>query len=374
MKDNKKEIQDTVNKVRVSFVALDPYDDDQTVRPIEVTQRGRGWVDFGERNAYANYVWELSHKSATLSSIINGIADYTVGNQVSSNSALFSDDELEDIIREIAISYATYGGFAINVLRNRMGQICKLIPLDIRCIRTDEDHTVYYYSKDFRDRTKRGHYSTLMYPKFDPNGKEDNSVFYYRNDRHKTYPTPPFASAIKSVETDILINDFQCNLVRNGLASDYIVSFNNGIPTSEVQDEIEEMFNDKFSGSGNAGRPIISYSEDKEHAPEILAVPDSQFADKWQNVSKRSQQEIFKAYKAQPLLFGQNTDQNGSLSVEQFDMAFKLFNTSEIKPIQKLIKRSFREILGQDVIEIEPFSIDFEGEDDANTTNEGEVK
>ena len=374
MKDKDNNIKDITNKVRVSFVALDPYDDDQTVKPTEYTQRGRGWVDYGERNAYANYVYSLSQNSATLSTIINGISDYVIGNKVTSKSTLFTDDELEDIVKAITISYATYGGFAINVLRNRLGQICKLIPLDIRCIRTDEDHTVYYYSKDFRDKTKRGHYSTLVYPKFDPQGDEASTVYYYRNDRQKTYPTPLFAPAIKSVETDILINDFQCNLVRNGLASDYIVSFNNGIPTSEVQDEIEEMFNDKFSGNGNAGRPIISYSEDKEHAPEILAVPDNNFADKWQNVSKRSQQEIFKVYKAQPLLFGQNTDQNGSLSVEQFDMAFKLFNTSEIKPIQKLIKRSFKDILGVDAIDIEPFSIDFEGKNDANTTNETEVE
>lgn len=372
MKDNNNKDQ-MVKTVKLSFVAIDPYDDDQTIRPIETVQRGRGWVDWGERNAYANFVYELSQKSATLNTIINGISDYVIGNEVESMIPLFTNDELEGIVKEIAISYMTYGGFAINVLRNKMGEICKLIPLDIRCLRTNEDHSSYYYSKDFRDKTKRGHYSTLHYPKFDVNGTEANSVYYYRNDRYKVYPTPIFAPAIKSVETDVLINDFQCNLVRNGLASDYMVSFNNGIPTSEVQDEIEEMFNEKFSGSGNAGRPIISYSEDKEHAPEILGIPSDNFADKWENVSKRSQQEIFKVYKAQPLLFGQNTDQNGSLSVEQFDMAFKLFNTSVIKPIQKLIKRSFKDILGMDAIKIEPFSIDWEGTDDAKNSNEEEV-
>lgn len=365
--------KDTEEKaLKLQFIALNPYNDDSTIEPTETLLRGKNYVEWGFRNSYANYIKELASKSATLSSIIEGIGDYTVGNEIKSNIAFLDDDGLEDLVREIAVSYATFGGFALNILRNRMGAICKLVCLDIRNIRTNEEKNVFYYSKQFSDKKKTGYYRTLEYPAFDINSKEANSIYYYSNDRHKTYPTPLFASAIKSVETDVAINEFQFNLVKNGLASDYMVSLNNGIPTDEVRDQIEEMFNEKFSGPGNAGRPIISYSEDKDHSAEILAIPNNDFGDKWTNVSKRSQQEIFKVYKAQPLLFGQNTDQNGSLSTEQFDMAFKLFNTTQIKPIQKLIKRTFSKILGSDLIEIEPFQIDWEGNN--NNSNEKEVK
>jgi hypothetical protein len=136
-----------------------------------------------------------------------------------------------------------------------------------------------------------------------------------------------------------------------------IINFNNGEPTDEIREEIERNINEKFSGYQNAGRILISYNADEANKTTIERLDSDDFDEKYQSLSERTREQIFCAFRANPNLFGINSDSTG-FNEQEFESSFKLYNRTMIRPIQKEICDSFDKIFGmQNSITISPFSL-----------------
>ena len=83
------------------------------------------------------------------------------------------------------------------------------------------------------------------------------------------------------------------------------------------------------------------------------------FGDKYEATAKRSREQIFVEFQAVPALFGLMTESKG-FAQEEFEQAFKLYNKTVVKPIQKLVKDTLNKIFGMEAIEIVPFSMEEE--------------
>jgi hypothetical protein len=69
-------------------------------------------------------------------------------------------------------------------------------------------------------------------------------------------------------------------------------------------------------------------------------------------------QRIFTGFRANPNLFGIPTENLG-FSSEEYESAFRLFNRTHVRPIQKKIADAYDKIYGQKgVLTIVPFSMD----------------
>ena len=53
---------------------------------------------------------------------------------------------LDDVIKQITSDYLIFGGFAIQIMFNRMGGVAELYALDFQRVRVNEDLTKVYYS------------------------------------------------------------------------------------------------------------------------------------------------------------------------------------------------------------------------------------
>ena len=127
--------------LRVSFAAIDPYIETYIVSPTEKSQNGRGWVEWGERNGYADYLLELSKQAPTLRAVINGTVDFIVGEDIT--IAQLPDtsyipgvmntrgDTIISQVESIARDLETYGGFALQIIRNGLGKIVEVYYCDI---------------------------------------------------------------------------------------------------------------------------------------------------------------------------------------------------------------------------------------------------
>lgn len=360
-----KEKKDTPN-IHIGMAAIGRYVEDNIVRPVEVTGNGRKFVQWGENNSYPNYLLELRNSVPTLGSVIAGCVDYLVGNGVTLDAQLLQADgyesvnrygeTAEDLVTKLGDDLFMYGGFAMQVIRNNGGTVAELYHLDLRHLRMNEDRSVFFYSEDFGKRYLRPG-RMIVYPKFMLDSDAAASVLYFCRDFRQVYPSPCYRSAVKACEMERCTDDYHLNSVLNGFAGSVMVNFNNGIPTDEVKEEIEEMFNEKFSGPQNAGRVVFSWNHDKESATTIESVDAPDFDAKYQALEKHSRQEIFTAFRANPNLFGIPTEGTG-FSSEEYESAFKLFNRTMIRPAQKDIIRAFARIFGRDCLSIEPFSME----------------
>lgn len=327
-----------------------------------LNSKGRSMVSWGADNAYPDYLLSLYDNVATLRSIINGCVDFVAGNEVTGVSPLpegvmnRKGETLQEQIRLLAGDYFRYGGFALEVIRDNTDRIAEVYYIDMRFLRTNKDCSVYYYSEEFARKYSRSD-RVLTYPAFMADAVHPASILYYKNTHTRVYPAPLYQASIKACEIEKKIDTFHLNAIDNGFTSSYFINFNNGIPDEQVQDEIERMLNEKFSGADNAGRIALGWNEDREHATTLEKIDVEDFGEKYTNLAKHSRQQIFTAFRANPNLFGIPTESLG-FSSEEYESAFKLFNRTQIVPVQQRIIDAYDRINGiKDSITITPFSI-----------------
>ena len=105
---------------------------------------------------------------------------------------------------------------------------------------------------------------------------------------------------------------------------------------------------------------MISFSDSKENAPEVLSLSSDDFADRYDSLEKRNKQQIYCAFRATPVLFGLTAEANGFATNEYRD-SYKLFNKTVVNPIQADIIDAFDKIFGmKNSVTITPFTITFD--------------
>ena len=375
--------QNKPSRASFSFAAIDPYVDNKMILPVERFVSGKDLVEWGNRNSYPDYLLDLYNNVPTLRSIINGNIDFVTGDDVSilpltdnlPNGQMNNrGDNIREQIKDIAKDYEIYGGFALQIIRNLIGMVAEVYYIDMRYLRTNKEGNVFYYCEDW---SKSGKKDVIVYPAFMPNlnwdtlddeqrNRNASSILYVKNVHTQVYPAPLYAASIKACEIERLIDDFHINSLQNQFVSSAIINFNNGDPGDEMKKEIEDAINEKFAGAANGGRIMLSFNKNKESATDIVEFEVKDFGERYKALSEHSRQQIFTAFRANPNLFGIPTEGNGFAN-EQYAESFKLYNRTQIQPVQRLIADTYDKIYGtKGVLTIVPFSMGGETEDHIN--------
>ena len=375
--------QNKPSRASFSFAAIDPYVDNKMILPVERFVSGKDLVEWGNRNSYPDYLLDLYNNVPTLRSIINGNIDFITGDDVSirpltdnlPNGQMNNrGDNIREQIKDIAKDYEIYGGFALQIIRNLIGMVAEVYYIDMRYLRTNKEGNVFYYCEDW---SKSGKKDVIVYPAFMTNlnwdtlddeqrNRNASSILYVKNIHTQVYPAPLYTASIKACEIERLIDDFHINSLQNQFVSSAIINFNNGDPGDEMKKEIEDAINEKFAGAANGGRIMLSFNKNKESATDIVEFEVKDFGERYKALSEHSRQQIFTAFRANPNLFGIPTEGNGFAN-EQYAESFKLYNRTQIQPVQRLIADTYDKIYGtKGVLTIVPFSMGGETEDNIN--------
>ena len=370
-------------RARISFAAIDPYIDTNIISPVEKFVSAKDLMEWGTRNSYPDYLLDLYNNVPTLRAIINGNIDFIAGDDVSilpltqhlPNGIMNNrGDHIREQIKDIAKDYEIYGGFALQIIRNLIGEVAEVYYIDMRFLRTNKEGNVFYYCEDWSKSVRK---DVVVYPAFMPNlnwdalddearNRNASSILYVKNVHTQVYPAPLYAASIKACEIERLIDDFHLSDINNHFVSSAIINFNNGIPDDDVKEQIEREFTEKFCGASNGGRTAFSWNPNKESATDIVEFEVKDFGERYKTLSDHSRQQIFTAFRANPNLFGIPTEGNGFAN-EQYAESFKLYNRTQIKPVQRMIADAYDKIYGQPkVLTIVPFSMDGESEGNVN--------
>ena len=370
-------------RARISFAAIDPYIDTNIILPVEKFVPAKDLMEWGTRNSYPDYLLDLYNNVPTLRAIINGNIDFIAGDDVSilpltqhlPNGIMNNrGDHIREQIKDISKDYEIYGGFALQIIRNLIGEVAEVYYIDMRFLRTNKEGNVFYYCEDWSKSVRK---DVVVYPAFIPNlnwdalddearNRNASSILYVKNIHTQVYPAPLYAASIKACEIERLIDDFHLSDINNHFVSSAIINFNNGIPDDEVKEQIEREFTEKFCGASNGGRTAFSWNPNKESATDIVEFEVKDFGERYKSLSDHSRQQIFTAFRANPNLFGIPTEGNGFAN-EQYAESFKLYNRTQIKPVQRMIADAYDKIYGQPkVLTIVPFSMDGESEGNVN--------
>ena len=370
-------------KRHVSFAAIDQYVETNIVlTPEKVTNRY--FVEWGKGNNYPGYLLDLYNNVTTLRSIINGNIDFVTGDDVTilPLGDRFAEgimntrgDLITDIVRDLAKDYNLYGGFALQIIRDHNGDVAEIYYIDMRFIRSNKENDVFYYNEHWE---KGGRKDVIIYPKFlrnldwasltdEERDRHASSILFVKNVHTQVYPAPMYAASVLSCEIEKAISQYHWNSLNNNFCPDIIINFNNGDPGDEIKEEIVSDLEEKFSGYQNGKRFMVSFNKDRMSAVTIDAIKTDDFSERYKALEESCRRQIFAAFRAQPLLFGLNSDVSTGFSTDEFEQTFKLYNRTQIRPVQRLIADAFDRIYGsKGVLTIKPFSLESDTEQEVN--------
>lgn len=359
------------NKVKVAFAAINKSIQKQIPSNKEGDTRGKSYVTWGEGDDYPNFIYKLYLDCPYVSTVINGSADYVTGDKIASSVKSNPNpvETWEDLISKLAIDYYTFGICYIQVIRDNAGRVSALYHLDARYVRMDEFNEMFFYNKEFGKKYGRS-IKTVIYPKFIPDSNIPASIVCIKTPFSRgVYGTSIWNSAVKSVVTEVQIDTFHLSEIDNNFAASAIINFCNGQPSEEQMDEIEKDVTEKFTGSENAGRFLLSFNNGKDNATTVERIGADDFDKRYESLEKKTQKQIFAAFGASPAIFGIERDSSG-FSEEDYKNSYKLYNRTRIKPVQKKLIDAFDRIFGvSGSVVITPYSIEWGDKENNENVN-----
>ena len=132
-----------------------------------------------------------------------------------------------------------------------------------------------------------------------------------------------------------------------------MVNFNNGIPNEETQELIERRIYEKFSGSTNAGKFILTFNESAEDQATIdpIHLPDAHA--QYQFLADESREKIMLGHGiVSPILLGIKDNTGFGNNAEELRTASILMDNIVIRPFQQALIDGLNEILAFNNIQL----------------------
>ena len=328
--------------------------------PAVVEQKNKEWVEYGEDNNYYQYLIDLYYGSPTNNAAIKGIADLIYGDGlevVKADRHLGGYLDLKKVfhpecLRNCAMDLKMLGQYAIQLVKSKDGKkyvSAYHFPVQtLRPERCNEDGDIegYYFCADW-SKLKRG-----QKPKrfaafgFDKSANECMLVVKPYSTGNFYFAPVDYQGGTQYANLEIEIANFHINNIMNGLAPSMLINFNNGQPPAEVKDMIEAQIMNKFSGSSNAGKFILSFNDNAESKADITPVQLSDAHNQYQFLSSESSQKIMMSHRiTSPMLLGIKDNTGFGNNAEELQTASTLFDNTVIRPFQRLLIEGVQKVM-----------------------------
>jgi DNA-binding MarR family transcriptional regulator len=373
---------------------------DDVPLPIYKEVKGKDYIFYGERNDYPNYLLRIYNNSAKHNAIVTGKVDYICGNgwtvkaedemQKAKAYGIIDkvnkkEESLNEVTNKLVTDLTIFGGYYLQVIWTKAtGEIAELYHVDYYKVRTNTDNSEFYVSNNWikNDNVNpRPDYET--YPAFDPNNPTGSQILYFKEYRAglNTYSLPDYRGAISYIELDISIGEYHLNTINNGMFSSKLINLNGGKVSQEEEDRIERQFQNKFSGSKNAGKFMLAFNDSKENEPSIIDLSGTELDKHFDLLNLTVQQEIFSGHKiTSPMLFGIKTEgQLGGRS--EMREAYQLFQNTYVNAKQRALEQvvnylfKFNDIIADlELKPTEPISFEFSEQIISSNMTQDEIR
>ena len=325
------------------------------------------WISFGEDNLYPNYLLELFLGSAINGALIKSIGAMIYGEGLAATNVDDNTDTKEsylrltellhnsddDVLKDLAMDLKLFGGCYVNVIWSRdRSKIAKILHIPAQYIRSgkmiDGEIRTYYYSADW-SKAKKGEYKPRPYSAFSTEDRSNASQILMIRDKNPALFygfAPDYVAATDWIQMELEIAQFHLSNITSGMTPSMHCSFNQGVPTEEERRTIERQLNQKFAGSGNAGKILITFSDGKETAPTIEPIQMNDAQSAWEGMSKQAVNQILAGHRVtSPILFGIRAEGGGlGNNADELRDAFSLFNNTVIVPFQNTLLKGLDKI------------------------------
>ncbi len=160
-----------------------------------------------------------------------------------------------------------------------------------------------------------------------------------------TTPSPTTLARSTTSSLTRRLSKYHVNNIRNGLAPSFTIHFKNGVPAPEERRKIRNDIERQLSGTTNAGKFIVTYSDQPDRKPDFEPFPLSDADKQYEFLSTEATDKVMIGHRVvSPAMFGVKTA--GQLGNQQeLDIASDLFDEQVIQPFQRVVKDAVKRIL-----------------------------
>ena len=348
--------------------------------PRIIENKNKEWVEYGNDNNYPNFLETLFNSSPTHQAIVNSKALITAGDSIIFNENKVSLEQknllnqmlyfidgkmtLEELIQLIALDAELYGAFALELIwsldKTKIVSVGRISPKHIRSGKFEDGKiTEYYYSRNWSDRKE----DISQIAAFNANDKENLRQLLYipiSLITNEYYGEVSYLASINWISLESQCGEYYKSLLDNNFSPSMIVKFFRKPANNEEKDMIVGGLKESFGGTKNAGKVIVSFSNDRDSAPDITPIDVANVDKQFLVLSEQIQSKILTGGRiTTPELLGIAIP--GSLGGADFPSQVEAFQKFVIRPTQKKIEIILNKIFiinGLDInLEIKPYSL-----------------
>ena len=362
------------NKSEFSVMGMPVHD----VPQFEEVQ-GKDWISYGSDDCYGDYLESLYLGSSIHSAIVNGVGSMIYGKGLDAverddsegnkeqwlrlQTLLNSSDD--DLLKKLALDLKLYGQCYVNTIWNKARtSVAMMKHLPVHTMRAgiaDSEgkiHEWYYKNswakvnerqkpnviKSFSTEDRTSASTVLQIKRYSPS-------FHY-------YGLPDSQGSNGYVELDIQVQSFHLNNIKNSLMPSMMLSFSNGIPTDQERADIERKVYEKFSGSNNAGKLLITFNDGPETAPKIEPISSNGSDDMYTYLSTEITNKVLTGHRiTSPLLFGVSSNSSWGSNAEELNDSYSLFHNTVIEEFQDILLKGLAPVFTSNSINLDLFFI-----------------
>jgi hypothetical protein len=359
--------------------------------------RGRDYIEYSDedglwKNLYPNFLIDLYYSSSTHSAIINSTAEMIAGEDIvvdedDTNLDSFvklkkflrsanSNETLHQVIKKVAFDFKLQGAYALHVVYNRARtEIVELFHVPVERVRAGRPNEfgkvdTYYICADWSNVRSNKPYPVAA---FNTNDRTAGSQLIYTGSYSPNmdiYFTPDYIAANNWALIDAKVSEFHLNNINNSFSGSYMFSFNNGIPSEEERNQIERDITNKFTSSSNAGKFLMSFSDDKTRSPEIHPLNTADLSDQYLTLQTLLVQNILTGHRVtSKTLLGIDSGNGFSSNADELLNAANFYQNTVIRPFQLNILDTLQKIFAVNLIDLpvsfiqlKPITIQFDSE------------
>jgi hypothetical protein len=273
-------------------------------------KKGEGYIQYGDRNDYPNYLVDLFNKSAKHNAIVKSKVHYITANgwKGSPEAETFIEkvnrmESLDELTRKVSLDVELFGGYYLEIIWSVTKQLAEIWHLDYTKVRTNKDNTQFWYKENWSDRNEK----QMVYAAFNPANPVGKQILYVKEYRPNMgiYSLPGYFGALNYIESDIEISKHVLGNAQTGFSASKLITLPNGEPSDEEKRNIEKRFSNRFSGS-DGKKFILAFVNDSARKPIIddLGASDITKED-FNRVDSLIQTNIFSGHQiTTPSIFG----------------------------------------------------------------------
>ena len=370
--------------------------------------RGRDWIEYGTedwRNLYPQFLIDLYYSSSITAAIVNSSAEMIAGEDLiiedeedrdleatvklqNFMNRANSNESLHEVIKKLSFDFKLQGGFALNVVWSKdRTQIAEVYHVDVsklRCARPDEFGKTpgFYISSDWSNTRQNKPYYV---PAFNANDRTSANQIMYSglySPNMNSYYTPDYVSCSNWALIDARISEYHLNAISSGFSGSFMVNFSNGIPTAEERHQIEQSLTDKFTGQNNAGKFILTFSDDKTRTPEIQAITPSDLDKQYLALQELLTSNILSGHRVtSKTLMGIDTANGFSSNTDEIINAANFYLNTVIKPFQDQLVKQLRKIfqinnmdMPVNFVQLKPITVQFDSKTIREVMTQDEIR